>query len=145
MKLIRTLFILLTLSSIGVLQARTGRSVNRLKLRVGETDKIGGYDKITAQSSGGKVHIAKNSDDSHSITGMDDGMVILKFYDEDGEEVLEKAIDVRERRPERYNNAGIAIGIGYPGYYYSSDPWYDPLYGWGPYRHSYHRGYYPYW
>jgi hypothetical protein len=147
MKLVRTLFILFALSSAVTLVARKGRSVSRLKLRVGETDKVRGYDKITSQSDSGKVFIRKNSDKNHSITGMKAGMVILTF-EEEGEKPLKQPVDVRERRLERFNNVGVSIGFGYPGYYYSSDPFYDPLNGWGPYSYGYRRygrRYYPHW
>lgn len=150
MKVIRTLFILFTITSCLSLVARAGRSVKRLRsIRVGDTTDVGEYKNVTSKSLGGKVHIIKNSDGTHSISGTDEGMVTLYFYDDDDEIVLEKAIDVRPRRQESSPSVGFSIGVGgYPrGYWISSDPPYDPFYGWNyPYwRYPRRRGYYYDW
>ena len=139
MKKTSLLFLLLTLCFSHSLEAkRRGTSISRLQLRVGEAKKVGGYNNITASPSK-KVHISKYSEDTYEITGMEEGMVILKFY-QDGDEAHEKAVHVRPARQDSDANISFGFGVGYPGYYYSSDPLYDPLYGWWGYpRHGYYR------
>lgn len=141
MKISHTLFLIFGLISCVSLEARSkSSSLRRLKLRVGDTKTLRGYDAITADPKN-MIHITVNRDDEHELTGMKEGMVVLKFY-QDGEEIAEKAIQVRAEREEPDVNVSFGFGFGaYPRrYYYSSDPFYDPLYGWGaPHWGYWHR------
>lgn len=128
-------YILLLLTLFGALHlearssGRKASSLSGLKLRVGQSKEIRGYDKITADPANA-VHIARTSR-GHEITGRVEGIVVLKFYI-DGDEVAEKAVDVRARAEEPDVSVGFGFGVGHPGYWYD-DPWYP--YGW----HGWHR------
>lgn len=126
---------------------RSHSSLRHLKnIRVGKSKTIRGYEKILVNpKSNGEVHINKIDNNKHTITGMKDGIVILNFYDEDGL-VEEKAIDIKERKPDIIVRPNVSFGLGWGyrprGYYYiSSDPFYSPYWGWGPY---WNRPYYNY-
>ncbi len=116
-------------------------------IRVGKSKTIRGYNTITVNpKSNGKVYITEIEDGKHEITGMEDGIVILNFYDEDGS-LEEKVIDIKDRRPEVNVGPNVSFGFGFGyrqrGYYYmSSDPFYTPWGGWGPYGNRPYYNYY---
>ena len=136
-------FCILGFTEITHTRSRSKSSLRHLdSIRIGKSKTIRGYSKIVVDpTSDGQVHITEIDDNKHKITGMDDGIVILQFYDEDGNPE-EKVIDIKDRRPEPQVNVGF--GFGYNpyyyrrGYYYSSDPFYTPWGGWGrPYYNYY--------
>jgi hypothetical protein len=130
-------YILLFLTLFGALhlearsEKRRASSVNSLKLRVGQSKEIRGYHEITADPASA-VHIARTSR-GHEITPRKEEFVVLKFYI-DGEEVAEKAVDIRPRAEEPDVSVGFGFSVGHPGYWYD-DPWYP--FGW----HGWHRPY----
>lgn len=136
---------LLTLCVLGIAEtvhARSKSSLRRLKnIRIGKSKTIRGYNNITVNpKSVGEVYIIETDDDKHEITGMDDGIVILNFYDEDGN-VEEKVIDIKDRRPDIQPN--VSFGFGYGGGYYPYGGYYRNRYTpWGGWSSSWGRPYY---
>jgi hypothetical protein len=143
MKKIYLFFIALcVLGFTEVIHAKRKSSLRHLKkIRVGKSKTVRGFDKIIEDpESKGDVHIIKIGDEKHEITGMEDGIVILNFYDKDGNKE-EKVIDIRDRAPEIQSN--INFGFGFRPYgYYRSDPFYDPFWGWGRSWNRPHYNYY---
>lgn len=127
-----TLFGALHLEARSSARGRKASSPSKLKnLRVGRSVEVQGYDNITADPDSA-VHIARTSR-GHEITGRVEGIVVLKFYI-DGDEVAEKAVDIRPRAEEPDVSVGFGFSVGHPGYWYD-DPWYP--FGW----HGWHRPY----
>lgn len=141
---------LLTLCVLGLVEKSYTRSKSNLRhlknIRVGKSKTIRGYNKITINpKSTGDVHITETDDNKHKITALDDGIIILNFYDADGG-MEEKIIDIKDRRSEP--RANVSFGFGFGGYsprryyYYGSDPFYTPWGGWGPYSNRSYYNYY---
>lgn len=140
--------VFLAFSALGfteIIHAKSRSSLRRLKkIRVGKSKTVRGYDTVVMDQSESKgdVHIIEIEDNKHEITGTDDGIVVLKFYDEDGQLVEEKAIDIKDRAPEPRVNVGFGFGFRPYGYYpygYRSGPNYSPYWGWG--HNSYYNHY----
>lgn len=114
-------------------------NIKRLKLRVGDTKEVKGYTRITADPEE-KVHIYHIDNNTIALTGNESGPVDLVFFEDNGE-VTRKSLYVKPEREE----PDVQVSFGWGGYpcpfYYSSDPFYDPLYGW--WGSSWHRGFYP--
>lgn len=125
-------YILLCLTLFGsfYVEARSDRrrasSLSGLKLRVGKSKELRGYDDIKADPASA-VHITKTLK-GHEITPRKEEFVVLKFYI-DGDQVAEKGIDIRPRAEDPDVSVGFGFGFGHPGYWYD-DPWYNPWYGW---------------
>lgn len=146
MKKYITFFTVLIMSiTLTAVYARSKSSLRRLNtIRVGKNKTVRGYTNITINpKSTGDVYINEIEDNKHKITGMDDGVVILNFHDENGQ-IESKTITIKENT-RRDSNVSFGFGFGgyYPRrYYISSDPFYTPWSGWGPYCN---RRYYYYW
>jgi len=99
-------------------------------------------DLILHRKSTADIYIARESDDKFEVTAMEPGVAILVCTKKDGS-TEKKAVNIKKASSQPRANVSFGFGFGYPGYYYSSDPFYDPYWGWG-WRRGWGRPYYGY-